>query len=85
MEYELVHFFPLGRTLTKWNPCRFHTTVSIVFGPLIVWRSTVEVIFMVWEPDLFMLIREIKPGFVQLNKIFPTLVLDGTQQIQEAF
>jgi hypothetical protein len=42
-------------------------------------------IFMVREPDLFVLIREIKQGFVQRNKIFPTLVLDGTQQVQEAF
>jgi hypothetical protein len=40
---------------------------------------------MVPEPDLFVLIREIKPGFFQRNKIFPTLVLDGTQQIQEVF
>jgi hypothetical protein len=40
---------------------------------------------MVREPDLFMLSREIKPGFVQRNKIFPTLALDETQQIQEAF
>jgi hypothetical protein len=40
---------------------------------------------MVREPDLFMLIREIKSGFVQRSKISPTLVLDGTQQIQEAF
>jgi hypothetical protein len=39
---------------------------------------------MVREPDLFMLIQEIKPDFVQRTKIFPTLVLDGTQQIQEA-
>jgi hypothetical protein len=38
---------------------------------------------MVRELDLFVLIRETKPGFVQRNKIFPTLVLDGTQQIQE--
>jgi hypothetical protein len=40
---------------------------------------------MVREPDLFVPIREMKPGFVQRNKMFPTLVLDGTQQIQEAF
>jgi hypothetical protein len=37
------------------------------------------------EPDLFVLIREIKPGFIQRNRIFPTLVLDETQQIQKAF
>jgi hypothetical protein len=42
-------------------------------------------IFMVREPDLFVLIREIKRGFVQRNKTFPTLVPDGTQQIQEVF
>jgi hypothetical protein len=41
-------------------------------------------IFMVRESALFVLIREIKSGSVQRNKIFPTLVLDGTQQIQEA-
>jgi hypothetical protein len=40
---------------------------------------------MIREPDLFVLIQEIKPGFVQRNNIFPTLVLDGMQQIQEAF
>jgi hypothetical protein len=34
---------------------------------------------MVREPDLFVLIREIKPGFAQHKKIFPTLVLDGKQ------
>jgi hypothetical protein len=28
------------------------------------------------EPDLFVLIREIKPGFVQRYKIFPALALD---------
>jgi hypothetical protein len=42
-------------------------------------------IFLAREPDLFVLIRETKFGFVQCNKIFPTLVLDGTQQIQEEF
>jgi hypothetical protein len=42
-------------------------------------------IFMVREPGLSVVIREIKPGFVQRHKIFPTLVLDGTQQIQAAF
>jgi hypothetical protein len=31
----------LGRTLAKWNPCGFHTPVSIVFGPLIAWHSIV--------------------------------------------
>jgi hypothetical protein len=41
-------------------------------------------IFIVREPDLLVMIREIKRGFVQCNKIFPTLVLDETQQIQEA-
>jgi hypothetical protein len=40
---------------------------------------------MVREPELFVMIQEIKPGFVQHNKPFPTLMLDGTQQIQEAF
>jgi hypothetical protein len=40
---------------------------------------------MARQPDLFGLIREIKSGFVQRNKIFPILLLDGTQQIQEAF
>jgi hypothetical protein len=33
-------------------------------------------VFLVWEPDLFVLIREIKPGFLQRYKIFPALVLD---------
>jgi hypothetical protein len=33
---------------------------------------------MAREPDLVVLIREIKPAFVQHHKIFPTLVLDGT-------
>jgi hypothetical protein len=30
----------------------------------------------VWEPDLFVLIREMKPGFVQDYNIFPAMVLD---------
>jgi hypothetical protein len=34
---------------------------------------------MVREPDLFVLIREIKPGVSQRNKMFSTLVLDRTQ------
>jgi hypothetical protein len=42
-------------------------------------------IFIVRESDLFVLTREIKSGFVQRNKIFRTLLLDGTQQIQDAF
>jgi hypothetical protein len=33
-------------------------------------------IFLVWDPDLFVLIREIKPGFVPGYKIFLTLVPD---------
>jgi hypothetical protein len=33
-------------------------------------------VFLVWEPDLFVLIREIKPSFVEDYKIFPALVLD---------
>jgi hypothetical protein len=33
-------------------------------------------VFLVWEPDLFVLTREIKTGFVQGHKIFPALVLD---------
>jgi hypothetical protein len=41
-------------------------------------------IFMVKESALFVLIREIKSGFVQRNKILPILALDGIQQIQEA-
>jgi hypothetical protein len=40
---------------------------------------------MAREPDLFMLTREIKSSFLQRKKTFPTLVLDGTEQIQEAF
>jgi hypothetical protein len=40
---------------------------------------------MVREPDLFVLIREMKPGFAQRNKIFLTLVLDEMQQIHAAF
>jgi hypothetical protein len=42
-------------------------------------------IFMVQEPDLFVLIRERKRAFVQHHKIFSILVLDETQQIQETF
>jgi hypothetical protein len=42
-------------------------------------------VFLVWEPDLFVLIQEIKPGFIQGYKIFPALVLDWTRQIQETF
>jgi hypothetical protein len=38
---------------------------------------------MVWQPGLFMLIREIKSNFVQDDEIFSTLVMDGTQQVQE--
>jgi hypothetical protein len=28
----------LEQNVDQWNPCGFHTTVSIVFGLLIVWR-----------------------------------------------
>jgi hypothetical protein len=42
-------------------------------------------ILLVRVPALFVLIREIKPGFVQHNKMFSTLLLDGTQQIQRFF
>jgi hypothetical protein len=33
-------------------------------------------VLLVWETDLFVLIREIKPGFVQGYKTLPALVLD---------
>jgi hypothetical protein len=42
-------------------------------------------IFMVRKPDLFVLIRERKPGFVQRNKTFPTLVLGVAEQIHKEF
>jgi hypothetical protein len=74
----------LTRSLAKWNSCGSHTTVGIVFGLLIVLDS-IAGIFMVLEPELFVRIRAIKSGFIQRDKIFPTLVLDGTQQIQETF
>jgi hypothetical protein len=38
LEFHLHH---LGRTLVTWNPCGFHTTVSIVFGRLIMGRAFV--------------------------------------------
>jgi hypothetical protein len=76
---------PLGQNTDQVEPTRiphhgqycFRTADHLAFN---CWG-----IFMVLEPDLFVLIREIKPGFVQRNKIFPTLVLHGMQQIQEAF
>jgi hypothetical protein len=39
IECWLIHFCHLGITLIKWNLYGFHTTVSIVFGLLIVWHS----------------------------------------------
>jgi hypothetical protein len=76
---------PLGQNTDQveliWTPHHgqhyFRTADRLAFN--------CSVIFMVRGPDLFLLIREIKPGFVQRNKIFLTVVLDGTQQIQEAF
>jgi hypothetical protein len=55
----------------------FHTADHLAF---ICWGT-----FMVREPDVFVLIREIKRGFLQRNKLFPTLVPDGMQHIQEMF
>jgi hypothetical protein len=74
----------MGRTLTKWIPwiphhgqhC-FRIADCLAFN---CWG-----IFMVREPDLFVLIQETNPGFLQRNHIFATLVLEGTRQIQEAF
>jgi hypothetical protein len=76
---------PLGQNIDQvefmWIPHRgqycFRTADRLAFN---YWE-----IFMVPELDLFVPIQEIKPGFVQRNKILLTLALDGTQQIHEAF
>jgi hypothetical protein len=38
-QYWLVHLHPLGRTRITWNPCRFHTKVSLVVGLLFICRA----------------------------------------------
>jgi hypothetical protein len=76
---------PLGQSIDQvefvWTPHHgqycFQTADRLAFN----WLG----IFMIRKPDLLTLIREMKPGFVQRNNIFQTLVLYGTQQIQEAF
>jgi hypothetical protein len=55
-----------------WIPhhCQ-HCFLTVDRLSLNCWR-----VFLVWEPDLFVLIQEIKPGFAQGYKIFSALVLD---------
>jgi hypothetical protein len=78
----LTHsLLPLGQSFDQVEPMQipdhgrhcFRTADRLAFN---CWGTC-----MVRKPDLFVLIREIKIGLVQRNNIFPTLVLDGRQQI----
>jgi hypothetical protein len=42
-------------------------------------------VLAVRKPDLFILVREIKPGLISGSNIFPSLVLNRTQELPEIY